>query len=110
LPDSLPEHFGLFVLAGGALLAVALVVVGLIRLVRSALVLKKRVFGYAELPLLTELRGFEERMALADAAVAQVPVLEARYERALAELAAARDRIVAETGSLVSAFRQCYRI
>ena len=103
---TLPDHVGLLVLAGCAVIAIALVAAGIIRVVRETLALKRRVLAYADLPLREDFRLAGRRIALAERRIDTIPVLTARAERAVAEIDAARARIRLMGMMVVDRFRR----
>jgi hypothetical protein len=89
-PSALP---GLIAFGVGAVVGIAFIVAGVIRLARPGLALKARLDGYANLPLFKELELAEARLAIAERALSRAPILQQRAIRALRDLESARDRV-----------------
>jgi ABC-type transporter Mla subunit MlaD len=103
LTVAVPEHFDLYVIGGGALLALLLVVVGILQLAARARALRKRIEGYGDLPLQKTLELTQARLGIASRSVDAVPTLIARAKQALAEINDARTRL-AEAASTTREF------
>ena len=74
-------------------LALALVLVGVLRAVRDGLRLKKRVAAYRELPILGLVAATEGRIASAERSIDGLQVLALRVDAVFAEFDAARLRL-----------------
>lgn len=94
-----PEHAGLYVLAAALLFSLALVALGVVRVVRGALVLKRRIEAYEDLSVFKVAEITQARIAAAERRIADLPRLRARAEAALAEIDAAfkRVRLIAQS-------------
>jgi hypothetical protein len=94
------SHLALYVVLSGLVLALIAVSAGTLRLVLQSRALKKRLDDLANLPFLPTLELTSARLDIASRALDKVPELEARTLRAIAELQAARARIIAAAGTL----------
>ncbi|MDQ2858830.1 MAG: hypothetical protein M3R53_09315 [Candidatus Eremiobacteraeota bacterium] len=99
------DHPGLLVLGVCLIAGVALIVMGALRLLRAAGSLRKRVAAYQELPFRGELELAEARLAAAERRAASIPALLARSRTALAEIQAARAKVVAIQTTLSTLLR-----
>ncbi len=92
------------------MLALAIVATGLARLAREGNAFKKRVEAYKDLPLKADIALAMTRLEVAERAIDRLPVYASRYERSIAELRAARDRVLTEANLLVLALRRQFRV
>ena len=97
-----PAHFSLFALATGLVLALACIATGVVRLVRSGLVLRRRIEGYKHLPFSPALAAARAGGVRLSRRMETVPATVARAERALATIASARTSLL-ESAALVRA-------
>jgi len=96
---------GLIVLAACLLLAAGLVVLGILRIVRSGLVLKKHLESYGDLPLGETLALTEARLALAARRADTIPELLGRAHAALVQMDEARDKLREDFSSVSTVLR-----
>jgi hypothetical protein len=106
----MPPHLGLIVFGICVVAAIALVAVGVSRIVAAGTVLKKHVESYRDLPLLADFETAGGSFSRLQRDIDEVAVLRARYERAVAEIATARVRILTMAGMVVRVFRRQYRL
>ncbi len=102
---AVPEHFDLYVIGGGALLALLFVVAGILLVAARARALRKRLDAYGDLPLQRTFALTEARLAIAERSVGAVPDLVARAKQALTDIQQARTRLAQAASSTRDFFR-----
>jgi hypothetical protein len=107
----MPEHFGLFILAGGVVAGIVLVVTGATRVVRSGTALKRRLEGYRDLPLRADFDTAEWKIAAGERALtSRLPVVIARSGEAAGEIVTAGRRIGTLVANAIGAVRRELRL
>ena len=102
---AVPEHFDLYVIGGGALLALVFVVAGVLQLAARARALRKRLEAYGDLPLQRTIALTEARLAIAQRSVGAVPDLIERAKQALTDFQQARARLAQAASTTRDFFR-----
>jgi hypothetical protein len=95
-----PAAVGWYGFGAGVLIGVVFALVGLFRLLAPARALRKKLDGYAELPLLKEFELAQARVGIGERALASVPSLQLRASRAVREIEDAREQIRASLSRL----------
>lgn len=85
-----PDHFALYALGAGVLLALVAVAIGAGLLMVRARAFAERLDGYAELPLFSTVELTEARLDIASRSLESVPQLGPRLQRVLAQFSALR--------------------
>jgi hypothetical protein len=107
----MPEHIGLLILAACIVLGLALAVLGVVRVVRHGVALKRRLEAYKNLPLRAEVDAAGWRVAAGERAMSvRLPALIVRSRRAVVELDTARRRLAFMAAMVVSAVRRELRL
>jgi len=88
-----PASAGWYVLGAGVLLGLVIAIVGVAGLLGRARALRKKLDGYAALPLLKELELAQARVDIGERALASLPSLQLRATRAFREIEEAREQI-----------------
>jgi hypothetical protein len=89
LTPAVPDHFELYALGAGFLLALAVAAIGASVLVRRGLTLRKKALTYKRLPFASTLELTQARLAIASRSVDRAPGLLARARSAFAAITAA---------------------
>ncbi len=89
-----PPFFAWYALGTGFLLALAVVAIGVVRLVLQILALKKRVVALKTLPFEADALSAQAKIAKASRRIDTAPALIARAQRAVASLGEARDSAI----------------
>jgi hypothetical protein len=96
---------GVIVLAACVLLALGLVALGVLRIVRSGLVLKKHLESYGDLPLGKTFALTEARLTVAARRADTIPELLGRVHAALTQMDEARDQLREDFSSVSTVLR-----
>jgi hypothetical protein len=93
LTEAVPDHFALYALLAGFVLALGVVALGVAIVVRRGLVLKQKVDALKELPFAPVLELTQARIDIATRSIDGLPRMMDRASRAFGAIAAARANV-----------------